>query len=157
MMKNPAETNDDSLRVIKTARTEAAINKAANHGFRPLIKKVERSEEITAKFAVYQNILTGEIEVVYDYRSFPKEGYEVVIGWTRYVPDIFPSPYAAYLIPKDIVVGERVFLEDLIEDLPGVAWNQGDCFRLKSCEAVWNGADLEILYDSGSQRMDVVG
>lgn len=116
-MNHPADTNPENLRVIKTARTENAINKAAKAGLRPLVRRVVRSEEITSKFAVYQNSLTGEIQVVYDFRSFPKEGFEVVVGWTRYFPEVFPNPYAAYLLPRDIVAGERVFLEDLIEDL----------------------------------------
>jgi len=54
---------------------------------------------------------------------------------------------AAYLIPKDIQIGERVFIEDLIEDYVGASWNQGDTFRLESCDAIWNGKDLEIQYN----------
>jgi hypothetical protein len=32
----------------------------------------------------------------------------------------------------------------LIEDYFGESWNQGDAERLESCEAIWNGTDLEI-------------
>ncbi|HRJ73318.1 MAG TPA: hypothetical protein PLS03_13925 [Terrimicrobiaceae bacterium] len=156
-MKNPAETNPESLRVIKTARNKTAINKAAKDGYRPLVKKLERLEKINAKFAVYQNPATGEIREACDYRAFPEEGFVEVIEWTRYYPHFFSSPYAAYLIPKDIMVGECVFLEDLIEDLVGSTWNQGDCFRLESCEAVWNGTEFEIQYNPETQRLDTVG
>ena len=46
------------------------------------------------------------------------------------------EPFAAYLIPRDLKAGERVFVEDLIEDFVGGEWNQGDVLRLDSCEAI---------------------
>ena len=80
----------------------------------------------------------------------------MVLDFTFYYPYSFPSPFAAYLIPRDIKIGEKVFLEDLIEDYIGASWNQGDTYRLESCEAVWNGKDFDIQYDP-SQRADFVG
>jgi hypothetical protein len=162
------------LRVIKTARDKDRINEAVKNGFRPLIKKVKPSSKIRSKYAVVQNTNTGEIEVIGDYRSklysdnlvpnrlsriFPeiKIDYEIVIDWTFYYPNNFKSPFAAYLIPKDIQIGERVLLEDLIEDYVGGRWNQGDTYRLGSCEAIWNGKDLEIQYDPRVNRSDFVG
>ena len=67
------------------------------------------------------------------------------------------SPFAAYLIPKDIVIGERVFVKDLIEDFVGKSWNQGDTYRLESCEAIWNGIDLEIQYERSENCSSFVG
>lgn len=149
------------MRTIKTARDKESINQAAKDGFYPLLKKVEPSEDISSKFAVLQNKKSGEIEVIGDYRmlmdSDRDTDYEVVIDWTYYYPYKFSAPFAAYLIPKDIVIGERVFIEDLIEDFIGSTWNQGDTYRLESCEAVWNGTDLDIQYDSGENRTDYIG
>jgi hypothetical protein len=51
------------------------------------------------------------------------------------------------LIPKDIKIGERVFVKDLIENFVGQTWNQGNSWRLKSCEAIWNGEELEIQFN----------
>ncbi len=68
--------------------------------------------------------------------------WEYVIPWTSYYPYHFESPFAAYLIPKDIAVGERVFIEDLIEDFLGGSHHSS--WRLESCEAIWNGSELEI-------------
>lgn len=149
------------LVVIKTTRNKDSINKAAKSGFKPLIKKVEPSDEIRSKYSVVQNKNTGEIEIVGDYRgdfySDDKNDFETVIDWTFYYPHTFKSPFAAYLIPKDIKLGERVFIEDLIEDYIGASWNQGDTYRLESCEAVWNGKDLEIQYDPRANRSDFIG
>ena len=163
--------NEEGLRVIKTARDEASINRAAKkwnllikYGFTPLIKKVEPSDKIRSKYAVVQNKKTGEIKVIGDFRAgFNSDGddygddFEMVINWTDYYPHNFTSPFAAYLIPKDIKKGERVLLEDIIEDYVGASWNQGDTYRLESCEAIWNGKDLEIQYDPRVNRSDFVG
>ena len=122
------KTSQD-LRIIKTARDKNSINQAARNGYKPLVKKVEPSSEIRSKYSVVQNKRTGEIQIIADYRSegFDNDNdeFETVIDWAFYYPHSFKSPFAAYLIPQDIVVGERVFLEDLIEDYVGESWNQG--------------------------------
>tara|TARA_B100002052_G_scaffold88815_1_gene81720 strand:+ start:696 stop:1136 length:441 start_codon:yes stop_codon:yes gene_type:complete len=138
----------DKLRVIKTARDKDEINLAANSGFFPLMKLVKPSSKISSKFAIRQDGKNGTIEILGDYRE--GDGSDCIIGWTNYYPYNFKSPYAAYLIPKDIKIGERVILEDLIEDIVGGRWNQGDAWRLDSCEAIWNGDDFEIQYDENN-------
>jgi hypothetical protein len=155
------DENSNGLRTIKTARDKDSINKAANHGFKPLLKKVEPSSKIRTKYSVIQNKKSGEIEIIGDFRarfrSDENDEFITVIDWTYYYPHHFNSPFAAYLIPDDIVVGERVFIEDLIEDYVGASWNQGDTYRLESCEAIWNGTELEIQYDPKSNRSDFIG
>ena len=83
--------------------------------------------------------------------------WKEVTSWIHYYPNPFVNPYAAYLIPSDIQIGERVFLEDLIEDYIGAKWNQGDTYRLPSCEAIWNGKDFNIQYDPEKNRRDFMG
>lgn len=153
--------NSQALRVIKTARDEKSINEAAKMGFRPLIKKVVPSDKIRTKYSVIQNKVTGEIDVIGDYRtmlrSYDNDQFETIIDWTFHYPYKFKSPFAAYLIPNDIKVGERVLIEDLIEDYVGVQWNQGDTYRLESCQAIWNGSELEIQYDPRVYRSNIIG
>lgn len=154
-------SNPKELRIIKTGRDRDIINNAARNGFKPLIKKVKPSDEIRSKYSVIQNKKTGEIKIIgdlrFDYLTDDSGDYVTVIDWTYYYPHSFKSPFAAYLIPKDIIVGEMVFVEDLIEDYIGASWNQGDTYRLESCEAIWNGKNLEILYDQNVNRTDFIG
>ena len=138
------------LRIIKTARTKDSINQAAKEGFRPIVKKVEPSDRIKSQYAVMQNKTTKEIIVIGDHRStrfdprlLPKDNFEMIVDWSYYYPYKFESPIAAYLVPEDIEVGERVMLEDLIEDYP-TSGGQGNVYRLTSCEAIWNGEEFEI-------------
>jgi hypothetical protein len=161
MQKQENNNEESQLRVVKTARTEQAINEAAKQGFRPLVKPVVPSPDIKVKFAVKQDKETGKITVANDFRQldipikpvmpelleFYKPDTSVVIGWTYYYPYHFESPFAAYLVPQDIKVGEKVMLEDLIEDVVSHSWNQGDTYRLESCKATWDGKEFILQRD----------
>ena len=74
------------------------------------------------------------------------EDYILVIEGKDHYPYKFEKPFAAYLIPADIAVGERVFLEDVIEDYVKTIYGEVS-YRLEQCEAIWNGKDLEIQFD----------
>jgi len=157
LFTNDKKTKD--LRTIKTARDIESINKAVKAGFSPLFRKVTPSEEIKSKYAVCRNKENGKFVVLQDYRDVSRhqEVYEIIIDWTFYYPYSFSSPFAAYLIPMDIIVGEKVFIEDLIEDYVGINWNQGNAYRLQSCEAIWDGEDLKIQYNPEKQRKRMIG
>ena len=137
----------NGLRIIRTARSKWAINIAIKRGFVPIIKKVEPSKKIHSKFAVIRNKISGKIDVIRDFRESGRQDCEIVLDWTSYYPHYFISPFAAYLIPNDIQIGERVYIDDLIEDVVGGSWNQGDTFRLTSSEAVWDGTGLLIEFE----------
>lgn len=66
-------------------------------------------------------------------------------------------PIAAYLLPRDLQPGERVFLTDLIEDLLGWWSNQEHKIRIDSAYAVWNGTDFLIEWDEEQDAVGVVG
>jgi len=156
------ERNKSGLRVIKTARDKKSINEAVKNNLKLLIKKVEPSDKIQSKYSVIQNKISGEIEVIGDYRAGifneSSKNYETVIDWTFYYPYKFKSPYAAYLIPKDIKTGERVFIEDLIEDYIGeINHSQNVTYRLESCDAIWNGLKFEIQFDEEKNVSHFIG
>lgn len=146
------------MRIIKTARTIEEINKAALEGFTPLVLPVKQSDEISVKFSIYQNKLTGEVYQASDYRDpiSSLSDFVEVIKWTRYYPYNFENPFAAYLVPKDIQIGERVFLEDVIEDIVGEFWNQGDKLRLHDCMAVWDGEAFKLEF-TGPKEPTAIG
>lgn len=144
------KNNPNNLRVIKTARTEDSINAAAREGFRPLLKLVDPGKKIHYLRAVYQHPLTGEIRLSGDYRARRRlegEGYELVLPYRRYYPYHFPTPFAAYLVPVDLQEGERVWLEDIIEDIVAVFGNQDYHPRLEAYEAIWTNGDFQIQFD----------
>ncbi len=155
MKKN--RTPDNQCRVIKTARDIDTINEAVKKGNKIVVKKVHPSVVIRTKFAIVRDNKTGEIRRLTDFRNMDEDRYEMLLDWTKYYPYHFPAPFAAYVVPPDIKIGEKVWLEDLIEDLIGKYWNQGDTFRLDSCEAIWNGSDFEIQYNFKNNITTVIG
>jgi hypothetical protein len=134
------------LRIIKTARDQKAINRAVENGFFPLMKPVIPSSEIHATVAVYQDPNTGHIEVGGDFRRGPEDygdgNYETVVHISYYAYH-FPAPFAAYLLPVGLAIGELVILEDVIDDIVGSRF-QGNTYRLEKCEAIWNGRDFKL-------------
>jgi hypothetical protein len=132
-------------RVVQTARTKDEINAAALKGLKPLVRPVRPGEDIHYMVAVFQDPETGLINLSGDMRD--EISGEMVVDYTRYYPYHFPNPFAAYLLPHDLAVGEEVWLEDLIEDLVAVWGNQGYQPRLPAAPAVWNGSNFEIQFD----------
>lgn len=129
--------NTVDVPIVHTARTVHAINAAAKEGYWPLLRAVEPSRRIRQKLLVSQNS-DGSIDVAGDFRAQPG----AAAYW--YNPYHSPLPFAAYLIPPDLRPGVQVYLSDLIEDLEGESWNQGDKYRRRSAYAVWDGTDLII-------------
>lgn len=146
-MQGQPEENPNSLRVIKTARRKKAINLAARDGFRPLVKPVIPSRQIRSMMAIYQHQETGEIQLWYDLRYSPSDEWVLAVPHFHYYPYRFAYPFAAYLVPPDLGIGERVWLEDVIEDIVAAWGNQGCRPRLKHCEATWDGKEFIIHFD----------
>ena len=110
MSQNKPKSN---LRSIRTARTESEINSAANEGLFPLVKRVIPSDKIKVKYAVFQNPKTGAIKASSDFRDAfsldpAMSDYEKIIDYGFYYPYNFQSPFAAYLIPKDLKKGDEL-------------------------------------------------
>ncbi|MEI7775966.1 MAG: hypothetical protein WCK17_14450 [Verrucomicrobiota bacterium] len=151
------DKNPNGLRVIKTARTFDAINAGAKEGFLPLVKRVKPGKDIHSIIEVHQHQETGEIELSTDGRNIPSEGYECVISFHPYYPYSFPAPFAAYLVPPGLKNGERVWLEDIIEDIVAVFGNQGWNPRLEWCEAIWTGDQFDVQFDPDKDAPELIG
>ncbi len=133
------------LRSIKTLRTKEEIEDAVKVGHKVLKQKVKPSKDISVTDLHIKDKKTGEIDIKpYNYHAIPRDydRYEVVKEVTYY-PYKFPSKVAAYLLPDDLKVGERVVLEDLIEDVVGACHAWGT-YRLDSAEAVWTGKKFVV-------------
>ena len=130
------------LRKIRTVRSLFMINLAAKFGYYPLID-VDRNEQKPVKMKILQNIKTGKIRVLEGHEISTNRTYteEKTIYW-KYYPQENKSLFAAYLIPKNIKIGERVFVKDLINNHFVSFPKNGNKYGTNSCEAIWNGNDL---------------
>ena len=140
-----------TMRLIKTARGIDAINIAIREGLKPLFQQVHSSDNIRIKELVLMNTKTGEVSIAkHNYHGVIRatsENMKKIMG-TSYYPYQF-SPYAAYMLPHDLAKGEKVILDDLIEDIicKEHAWGT---YRLDSAEATW---DEEKFIIDDTERM----
>lgn len=139
-------------RVIKTARSLLHIQEAVEQGYRPYFVPNVDTGRIKQKLTVLYDQKTRGLQISGDFRSwlpFDQDQIEAQFGKGAGIAlhgdlDRAASPIAAYLLPHDIQEGERIFLEDLIEDRVGSSWNQGDTYRERSGFATWRGDQLEL-------------
>ena len=154
-MESTEDSSNDissrKLRRIRTARSLRAINSGARQGFFPLLRQLKPSAELKEHYCLVRNSRTGEVVSVQDpgLEIYQSPSWETVLEGSYY-PYQYKTPFAAYLIPKDILAGEEVYLLDLIEDYAGLKGPAGETYRLESCNAIWTGNDLEIQYDPNS-------
>jgi rubredoxin len=137
----------DGLRMIRTIRGETAIKAAKDMGLKLLELKAEVSDEFKVKYKKLQHRKTGEIITIGDFREdnfYSSLGYKTLVDWTSKNPSKFFSPYAAYIVPKDLKSGERVLINDVITNHVSGRWNQGDVYRLSKSEAIWTGRYFDI-------------
>jgi len=132
------------LRTIETLRTKKEIKDAVKAGHKVLKQKVKPSKHISVTDLHIKDTKTGEIDIKpYSYHALPYDDRYEIVKKVSYYPYNFPSKTAAYLLPDDLKVGERVILKDLIEDIVGESHAWGT-YRLDSAEAIWNGKDFDI-------------
>jgi hypothetical protein len=154
------------LPTIRTVRNLEDIERARRMGFWPDVRLVRyKDKEITQKFALYQNSVTGEIKRIGDYRStmsssmdkdLAKGQWQEVIPFTHYYSGYQEEPIAAYLIPKELADGADVFVPDPIEDMVGATWNQGDSYRANNLTGKVMGKKV-VLNPASIERADFMG
>ena len=149
----------ENLRVIRTIRGARAIKAAKEMGLKLIELRAEVSDQFKVKYKKMKDKLTGKIVTLGDFREdhyFRKSRYKTLVDWTSKNPSKFFSPFAAYIIPKDLESGERVLINDVITNHVSGSWNQGDVYRLSKSEATWNGRGFVI--DVSSYAIgDIIG
>lgn len=159
----PDETG--AIRVIRSVRNLPAMESAYERGFKLLIRQIGAPLKAgPVKYQVMQHEETGAIRYSGDYRGagvdflsvakpdeLTEEGYAAFqreqakwksLGGWHWVRGDLPFPLGAYLIPADLAEDEQVFVEDVLEDIFDVFWNQGNANRRSQALAVWRGGDL---------------
>jgi hypothetical protein len=146
-MKKHRVSAPDGMLVIKTARRLEDINLAAKQGLWPIVKKLNPLKSLFLDYFVLQNKDTGSVGMHHNvYRHTFVGNLKKVIEHSSYYPYSFPSPFAAYLVPKALEIGTMVWLDDVIEDL--VEGYDENClaFRVESIRAEWTGDDFTLQY-----------
>lgn len=141
----------DSMPLVHTARTVSQMNAAAQQGYSVLIKKIPpaNTSPLKADVTVWQNTETGEVLEEKGGGRWPRfDLYEPGSPWRAVLklrgvsPHVWPSLFAAYLVPKGLAPMTTVLLTDPIEDIVG--WEHHDRQRARMVPATWTGADIQV-------------
>lgn len=143
--------------IVKTARTASQIN--SNHdGYHVLIRPVYIDEHIRYKVKLTDSEkgYSG-----YDYRTYMRYDPDGFFNSQSGIPKDptnwwFPLkstfPFAAYLIPEDVKIGQKVYVPDIIQNFIKSSWNQGDVFRLESGYGIWTGHDIQFDFPTQTKE-----
>jgi len=143
--------NKNSLREVKTLFNLDEINEAHEDGNIILLKERVPHPSMWIDTYVFRNRKTGKYEsetgrgyiqqYTCDYvLNYSYEDWEEVL-WTKcYIRNV-DYQYGAYVIPGDVKVNEKLYVENLIEDIYlGDFW--GGRYYSEDGDARWNGKDL---------------
>ena len=157
--------NKHKLRTIKTVDTVEALNEANAKGQITLVREIQLNHKLYAPCLLLRNYQTGEYRCVPS-RSFftryegdlefPESDWQLIQSYEEYHGKRRQNPdWAAYVIPPSPAVGERFYIEDLIEEI----FIQGFWYSLIGAddgEGIWNGTDIEINKDL-YKKFSIVG
>lgn len=160
-MKKKFKVEDyNSIKRIQTAWTIDDMNKAVDDGFKLHIVDYKENPEVFCKVILLKDPVTGKINTSGDYRSIIRGNYKSSPANFK----IYPTgklktnlPFGAYLLPPNLKLGEIVLIEEIIEELVGGYWNQGDVLRQETCLAIWDGEKFEYNYVKPPTVCNVVG
>lgn len=158
--------NANLLPVAETTYDTKYLNKAHQNGHRIVIVKRSLNPNLTIRSLLLRNRQTGEyttassryVNVQYGRPpiEYTEEEWELIQEIEGYARDrSFEQNWGAYIIPKNIKVGARVYIADLIEDVvAGAFWYSVSA--AVDAEAIWNGSTLEIDH-SAYDRFEKIG
>jgi hypothetical protein len=144
---------DDTTPRVHTARTLEQMNAGAAQGYRVLLKATpnpREPSELGYDLEVWQDQESGEVRACVDLRTRPGgyDGRQMTRPWHKVLelrqvyPNEHTSPFAAYLVPRDLTPGTLVLLTDPIEDI--VAIKHWGAYRAKLVPATWTGTELDV-------------
>ncbi|MEZ9906120.1 hypothetical protein AB4343_14905 [Vibrio breoganii] len=133
--------NHQNLVVINTARNIEAINRGTQQGYQVLLRSTSPDDAIEQKVTIIQDSEGNYAITGYDFRNNDWNSNPL----STLKSNLNPSPFAGYLVPRNLPKNTRVFIPDIIEHIVSSSWNQGDEWRQKSGEGTWDG--LNVILD----------
>jgi hypothetical protein len=141
------------IRHVKTVFTLQELNNASDDGHKVIIRKTKKNKELYQHEVIFQNVSTGEF-VSGPSRNFYRQYGESIIldeaDWKqiaktkRYTrKQTLLNDWAAYLLPKNVEVGEELYVENIIEDIYVSEFWGSKIFAVDGV-AVWIGTTLQF-------------
>lgn len=157
--------NRDNLPVVQTCYSLQKLNESIKHGHQTCIMKITENPKLRLSGILLRNKVSTEYMLVKDrkmyfqhegIKEFSVEEWETiheVSGYARTRPA--NEGWGAYILPRGVEPGDRVYIEDLLEDLVSFSfWYSVGC--AVDAEGIWNGSSIDID-ENGYRRFEMVG
>ena len=156
--------NKNNLRSIKTIYCVDELNEYILAGRIIILRDIEKNESLISNRMLLRSYKDGTLEEVpsrefyaqYDKTmSFPEKDWELIKEYEIYSRERKityddgddmegpSSPWAAYVLPENVKTGERLYIEDIIEDIlieefwyTKIPATDGEC--------IWDGGEIQI-------------
>lgn len=139
------------LRAVKTVYNLTKLNDAIKSGAKFEVHLLKNSPKLFTTQMLLRNIVTGEIVEVpsrahatrmFGVTLYPEAEWELLHQFKRYARERKNTVvWGAYIIPRDVVVGERLQISDpLVDIFLQDFWGEKIC--AEEIVAVWDGERL---------------
>lgn len=145
--------NKHNLTEIDTTYCLEKLNLAQEQGLKVVIIEREQNLDLFIRSLLLKHRTTGEFKCASSRRVFaqygkiieyPEEEWELVRKVQGYGRNRdLTQDWGAYILPDNVVPGEKVYIPDLIEDVVASRFWESVCYA-SDAEAIWNGSTLEI-------------
>jgi len=145
--------NTNNLRVVKTLFDLDEITQAQQEGNIIIMRDHVNHPLLTVGMHIYKNVKTGEYRKARgrtytrqysceQITEYPIEEWEEVLFYRENLRKV-DYDFGAYVLPGDAQVGEKFYIENLIESVySGSFWEAN--FYSVDTDATWDGEDLKI-------------
>jgi hypothetical protein len=149
----PTLGNQDNLPVVTTCYSIYEFNEAVKNGHQTCIMKITDNEKLRLKGILLRNKTSGEYIVVKERRmyvqygriqEYPVDEWEAIYdvsGYARTRPA--HEGWGAYILPHGVKPGDRLYIEDLLEDLVAFEFWYSVGAAVDG-EGIWTGSTIEI-------------
>ena len=145
--------NKHNLTEIETTYSLEKLNLAQEQGLKVVIIEREQNLDLFIRSLLLKHRITGEFKCASSRRVFaqygkiieyPEEEWELVRKVQGYGRNRdLTQDWGAYILPDNVVPGEKVYIPDLIEDVVASRFWESVWYA-SDAEAIWNGSTLEI-------------
>ncbi len=156
--------NPKDLPVVKTCYDLHRLNEAIKHGHKICIMKITEQPQLCLSGLLLQNKSSGEYTLVKERRVYRRSGiFEYSVEEWETIHEVngyartrrAHQGWGAYILPLDVKLGDRVYVDDLLEDsVSSKFWYS--VVAAVDGEGIWDGSSIKID-ESLYTRVVIVG
>ena len=146
--------NSNNLPEVLTCYSAFELNKFVSAGHKTVVEPIKRNRTLREKNLILRNkktfehVATDSRQILHQYTGkaseYSEEEWELIYKGTAYRrPRKQNDGWGAYILPKGIEDGQRVYVADLLEDIVATYFH-GFPVAAEDGEGIWDGSNITI-------------